>query len=102
MTKETMLEMLKVDLGISTEAYDERLKQYLEDAAEEIKREGITLSDTVGDGNLQIMYAAWLWRCRKDGDGMPRMLRYRMNNRLFSEKMRTTPNGGSNDDEEES
>jgi len=87
MTKDTMMEMLKIDLGITTNAYDQRLKQDLDDAAESIAIEGITLGDTVGDGNLQIMYAAWLWRARRSGDGMPRMLRYKLNNRLFHEKM---------------
>jgi hypothetical protein len=32
------------------------------------------------------MYAAYLWRQRVTGEGMPRMLRYALNNRLFSRK----------------
>lgn len=99
MNETTMLEMLKVDLGISTRAYDKRLEQYLLSAAAQIALEGVTLQDTVGDGNLQIMYAAWMWRHRQDGDGMPRMLRSQLNDRKFSEKMRPPEDGG---DEEES
>ena len=34
------------------------------------------------------MYAAYLWRSRTTGEGMPRMLRYALNNRLFSRKAR--------------
>lgn len=94
----TMLEALKVDLGISTTAYDARLRQYLTMAAAEIEKEGITLDPaSASDGNLQVMYAAWLWRKRSgdigaftmasDVTGMPRMLRYLLNNRLFSEKL---------------
>ena len=93
MTDETKLEMLKVDLGIKNQAYDVRLKQYLEFAAEAIRREGITLKDCDGDDNLIIMYAAWMWRHRQQGDGMPRMLRYHLNNRLFSEKMAVSESG---------
>lgn len=82
-----LLEMLKVDLGITTTAYDDRLNIYLENAQTEIAREGISLDmSTVGDMQLVVMYAAWTWRKRATGDGMPRMLRYALNNRLFSEK----------------
>lgn len=54
----------------------------------EITREGISLdlSDT-GDQQTIEMYAAYLYRKRVSGDGMPRMLRYRLNNRLLSERM---------------
>lgn len=87
MNEQTKLDMLKVDLGITTEAYDDRLLQYLEAAGKAIEIEGITLDDSISDGNLQIMYAAWLWRKRQDGNGMPRMLRWLLNNRLFDEKV---------------
>ena len=79
-----LLAMLKVDLGITTSAYDERLTQYITAAETAITREGITL--TPEDGSLVVMYAAWMWRRRDSMDGMPRMLRYQLNNRLFSEK----------------
>lgn len=88
MNESTMLEMLKVDLGISTTAYDERLIQYLASAKDAIKIEGITLDESIiSDMNLVVMYAAWLWRKRDTTDGMPRMLRWQLNNRLFSEKV---------------
>lgn len=79
----TLLQMLKVDLGISTTAYDDRLTQFLQTAAKEIEREGYKLTDSIDDANLQIMYAAWMWRRRDTGAGMPRMLRWQLNNRLF-------------------
>ena len=83
------LSMLKVDLGISVDAYDARLTQYIGAAKAEIGREGITLSDeSLDDCNLVIMFAAWMWRKRDSGEGMPRMLRYALNNRLFAEKMK--------------
>lgn len=94
MTAQEKLSGLKVDLGISTTAYDSRLSNYISHAEAEIRREGITLSDGVSDGELVIMYAAWLWRKRDTGAGMPRMLRYALNNRLFAEKMNS---GGKED-----
>ena len=84
MTDETRLLLLKTDLGIMTTLYDERLLQYLEAAKQEIAREGYVLSGaSASDTNLQIMYAAWMWRRRDTGEGMPRMIRWLLNNRLF-------------------
>lgn len=88
MNDTTLLEMLKVDLGISTNAYDTRLAQYLVTAENAITTEGVTIDRaSIGDCTLVIMYAAWLWRKRDSGEGMPRMVRYELNNRLFSEKV---------------
>lgn len=87
--KAALLAMLKIDLGITATAYDERLEQYLEFAAKEIAEEGATLDFTsVQDNQLIVMYAAWTWRRRDDGAGMPRMIRYALNNRVLAEKMR--------------
>lgn len=88
---QALLSMLKVDLGImATTAYDERLGQYLENAAASIAEEGATLDlDELKDKQLVVMYAAWTWRKRESGEGMPRMLRYALNNRIFSEKVKT-------------
>lgn len=85
-----LLSRLKIDLGISTDAYDSRLTQYLESAEQMITREGITLAGSEEDDQIVVMYAAWMWRRRDSGEGMPRMLRYAMNNRLFSQKMAVT------------
>ena len=85
MTADTMIQMLKIDLGITTNLYDERLAQYLTAAQAEIKREGVTFPDEipVTDQNLIVQYAAWMWRKRDTGEGMPRMIRWQINNRLF-------------------
>lgn len=86
---ETMLNMLKVDLGIlSSTRYDERLTQLLTAARSAITDEGVaTLDDTDPlDQQLTVMYAAWLWRRRDDMQGMPRMLRLALNNRIVREK----------------
>lgn len=95
-----MLAMLKIDLGITATAYDARLSQYLDAAADEIKREGastLDASSSLSDAQLVIQYAAYMWRSRdymfngtaQTGDkstGMPRFLRYAINNRIFAEK----------------
>lgn len=83
---ETMLTMLKTDLSIRTStAYDTRLEQLLTAAMKFIKEEGasdLDASDPL-DQQLIVMYAAWLWRKRDDMPGMPRALRWALNNRVF-------------------
>ena len=84
-----MLTMLKTDLGIRTStAYDARLEQLLTVAQREIIGEGASTLDASDplDMQLIVMYAAWLWRRRDDMSGMPRMLRWTLNNRIMSEK----------------
>lgn len=82
--------MLKVDLGIASNGYDQRLAQILESSEKAIIAEGAsTLDNTVlEDVQLIVMYAAWIWRRRDTGEGMPRMLRWSLNNRIFAEKAR--------------
>lgn len=90
MDSQTMLAMLKVDLGITATAYDGRLAQLLDAAKQEIIREGAASFNPAGsinDAHLNIIYAAWMWRKRDTMEGMPRMIRWALNNRVFSEKM---------------
>ena len=82
MDKTQLLPLLKLDLAISTAAYDQLLNGLIDRAIEAIKREGITLGDdSTADQMIVVQYAAHLWRKRKGEDtGMPRSLRYELNN----------------------
>lgn len=82
------LKLLKLDLQITTTAYDELLSQMISSAEGMIAREGIALdSKKAEDTQLVVMYAAYLYRRRRDENpAMPRMLRFALNNRLFSQK----------------
>lgn len=89
MTDSNVLTMLKTDLQISVSAtqYDEYLKNLITLARAAIGKEGIELADNVEDGMLVEMYAAYLYRKRREENiAMPRSLRYALNNRLFSQK----------------
>lgn len=87
MTNNDLLKILKLNLSLTTTAYDEYLMHLVQAAQQMIAKEGITLSDTAADGELIVMYAAYLFRKRaEDNPPMPRMLRYALNNRLFSQK----------------
>ena len=88
-TPSATLTMLKIDLGLTTTAYDDRLTQLLSSSTAAIIREGAATLDVSNpiDAQLVVMYAAWQWRRRDTGEGMPRMLRWALNNRVFGEKM---------------
>lgn len=88
LSSQLMLSGLKANLGITSAVYDERLVAYLDSAKQMIGREGVTLTDSAEDTTLVIQYAAWMWQERDNGTGMPRMIRYALNNRIFSEKMK--------------
>lgn len=101
MNDEQLMEILKCDLEILGTHKDTYLTHLLQVAKLEIKGEGIQLEDTVGDGHLIVMYAAWLYRRRAaeaggqnggtgDGTAMPRMLRWALNKRLFRRKKEDT------------
>lgn len=88
MTDAEILTLLQVDLG---EMYpSEQRKVYLNQAISAAKsfisREGVALTASVEDGQLVEMYAAYLVRKRATTEPMPRMLRWTLNNRLFSKK----------------
>ena len=85
----TALTMMKTDLGImaTTTAYDTRFTQILNSSEQMIREQGANLDlDSAEDLQLLVMYATWTWRRRDTGDGMPRMLRYALNNRILKEK----------------
>ena len=85
----SILKSLKVDIGIlSTTAYDERLTEIIKSSYQMIVREGAATldADVLEDAQLIVMYSAWTWRKRDSGEGMPRMLRWALNNRIMSDK----------------
>ena len=82
-----ILSILKIDLQVSSPALDTYLTALIASAKDFISKEGISLAGTYGDGILVEMYAAYLYRRRREENvQMPRMLRWALNNRLFSQK----------------
>lgn len=101
MTKSEILAILKSDLEIAqgTTSKDDLLNNLIEVSLGAIAREGITLSDpyTVEEGMLVEMYAAFLYRKRREIakntkyetiGAMPHSLRYMLNNMLLQQKAR--------------
>lgn len=85
---ENILTMLQADLGelFPDEGRIAYLKQNIAAARSMIEREGVVIETTKEDEQLVEMYAAYLVRKRASNEGMPRMLRWALNNRLFSQK----------------
>lgn len=81
-----ILTILKTDLQISSDAYNAYLLQLVTLSRAAISKEGITLSQSIEDGMLVEIYAAFLYRQRRENIPMPKHLRYMLNNRLFSKK----------------
>lgn len=90
------LTMLKAQLDMRNPPEERiaQLKQLLEAAAFRIAQRGITLRDTADDAQLQVDYAAWMYRRRmlQASAQMPEYLRLDLNDRLAHEKM-----GGTDD-----
>lgn len=90
MTQEDILTLLQADLNIlqPDATRTAQLTHLINAALQLIAREGVTLQEpfSAEDGQLVIMYAAYLFRKRATGEAMPRMLRWALNNRVFSAK----------------
>lgn len=90
MTQEDILTLLQADLNIlqPDATRTAQLTHLVNAALQLIAREGVTLQEpfSAEDGQLVIMYAAYLFRKRATSEAMPRMLRWALNNRVFSAK----------------
>lgn len=95
-----LLSLLKMQLIISTAAYDVLLAQKISAAKDMISREGAVLPDaennyTAEDNELVVGYAAYLYRKGKADDTVfPRWLRYALNNRVLHDRAQS---GGESD-----
>lgn len=88
MTNSDIIAMLKCNLQLFGNTWNEYLTQLIEVSTREIEREGVVLDTSqIDDVNLIVMYASYLYRKRNTDGPMPRMLRYALNNRLFAGKV---------------
>lgn len=90
MTSAEKLTLLKQDLQMLTSANDAYLASLITAAESAMQREGIELVENDMDIDMAVVqYAAYLFRKRaSDETAMPRFLRWRLNNILFSQKGR--------------
>lgn len=90
MTSDEKLIILKQDLQMLTSSNDDFLKSLIISAESAMQKEGITLVDNDMDIDMAVVqYAAYLFRKRASNEtSMPRFLRWRLNNILFTQKGR--------------
>jgi len=84
MDNTTMLAMLKADLGFKDPPQEVAayLAQLLETAEAQIRGRGAPLADVTADQLFTASWAAWLYRKRVNGEGLPDMLRQELHSRL--------------------
>lgn len=96
MTRETLITIIMADLNIlaASETVNNLLGHLLESARSYVSTEGLPVATgtaedpySIEDADILRMYVAWLYRKRATGEEMPRMLRYALNNRIFSTKV---------------
>lgn len=81
MANSLALGLLKANLGYFGAPLDPSVQTYLEQLLDRAQHDlnsvcGIAIiADYVPDADLLAMYAAWLYRCRVNGEGKPPMLR---------------------------
>lgn len=101
MTKTDVGNILKASLNLvcvtqTNVALNQHLEQLINSAIGFIEREGYTFTKsedaydfTAEECQLVVMYASFLYRKRATDEGMPRSLRWTLNNAILSQKART-------------
>jgi len=84
---QTVLEMLKVDLGISHQSRDVYLNNVIQGCVEELKDKGIMLDlEQTDDAMLLSDYAAWRYRKRTEDVPLAKNLDLRIKNARTKER----------------
>lgn len=77
-----IVEMIKLDIGIMSTARDFYFQQLAVAVREELNARGARLDlNEIADKVLVADYAAWKYRHRETGEGMPEHIRQRLINR---------------------
>ncbi|MFE4764396.1 hypothetical protein [Bacillus mycoides] len=82
--KANLLDLLKLDLGITHNLRDTYFNNILVSSQNEIERTGIVLDfESIDDQMLIVDYAAWSYRNRQVDTPLSRNLQFRINNRVI-------------------
>lgn len=85
---DTLLNLLKMDLGITHNLRDAFFIQLLQGTKKEIERRGITLDDKSADDQMLIIdYAAWTYRKRAEDIPLANNIQHRIRNRIIKERV---------------
>ena len=85
---QTLLNLLKIDLGITHNLRDAFFMQLLQGSIKEIERRGITLNQKQADDQMLIVdYAAWTYRKRQEDMPLANNIQHRLRNRIIAERI---------------
>jgi hypothetical protein len=83
-TRDILLELLKLDLGITHSLRDAYFSNLIESSQKEIERMGVSLDFTIVDDQMLVAdYAAWSYRKRQEDIPLSKNLQIRINNRII-------------------
>lgn len=83
----TCLQLFKIDMGITHNLRDVFFSNLIESSYSELKGMGIDFNSTTStaeDTQLIVDYSSWMYRKRQEDVGLPRRLRFKINNRIIS------------------
>ena len=78
----TVLKLLKLDLGITSNARDEYFNNLLESCKKDLEGKGIVLEENADDMQLLSDYSAWAYRKRQEDVPISNNLKHRIRNRI--------------------
>ena len=85
---ETLLNLLKIDLGITHNLRDAFFIQLINGTIKEIERRGITLDKNSADDQMLIVdYACWTYRKRQEDIPLANNIQHRIRNRIIKERI---------------
>ena len=85
---ETILQLLKIDLGITHNLRDAFFISLVSASIKEIERRGITLDlNSADDQILVVDYSAWSYRKRQDDIPLASNIQHRLRNRIIKERI---------------
>ena len=85
---ETLLQLFKIDLGITHNMRDAFFINLINGSIKEIERRGITLDLKSADDQMLIVdYAAWVYRKRQEDIPLAANIQHRLRNRIIKERI---------------
>jgi hypothetical protein len=85
---DTILNLLKIDLGITHNLRDAFFIQLINGSQKEIERRGIKLDLKAADDQMLLCdYAAWSYRKRQEDIPLANNLQHRIRNRIIKERI---------------
>ena len=84
----TLLNLLKLDLGITHNLRDAFFLQLLDGTIKEIERRGITCDLKRADDQMLVVdYAVWMYRKRQEDVPLANNIQHRLRNRIIKERI---------------